>query len=325
MTADPPEIVPSAASSDGPATIFVSDASAEADRLSTALRSRGYAVVDVPLSLLLARVAVQRAALILLDIDAEGALDVIERLRDLLGTATPDLFLLGDPNKALPDPRAAQKREDKNFFARPVDVLSLTARVEAVVGSQLSLTQSFRAPLPSTPSSAPSSEPRPVSSKPPFERTQVQPPSRPSLLPDRAGSVQPVVPVMSTFPESWSDRAPPQSQGPIAHSLESGPWKVPLGLARIPTASLSPEIEALLQGAEARISQDPAPSSQPPTPDEEVEAVLPAEVLAALDEPIDGDEEDGDSGSGSGSPTPGKSTTGSRDRTTGHDFGPHWT
>ena len=63
--------------------IFVSDASAEAERLTTALRARGYSVVDVPLSLLVGRVAVQRPSLILCDVDADGALEKLRLAVDL--------------------------------------------------------------------------------------------------------------------------------------------------------------------------------------------------------------------------------------------------
>ena len=39
-------------------TVFVSDPSAEAERVAQTLRAAGYTVVDVPLSMLIARVAV---------------------------------------------------------------------------------------------------------------------------------------------------------------------------------------------------------------------------------------------------------------------------
>ncbi|HWL84710.1 MAG TPA: hypothetical protein VNO21_02850, partial [Polyangiaceae bacterium] len=52
------------------ATVFVSDPSVEAERISQALRNDGYAVVDVPLSMLVARVAVQRPRVVLVDADA---------------------------------------------------------------------------------------------------------------------------------------------------------------------------------------------------------------------------------------------------------------
>src|SRR5262245_43952787 len=67
-------------SSDVGALIFVSDASAEAERLISALRARGYQVVDVPLGLLVNRVSVQRPALILCDADAPGAVESVERI-----------------------------------------------------------------------------------------------------------------------------------------------------------------------------------------------------------------------------------------------------
>jgi hypothetical protein len=82
---DPPDLESPEQPVEGPATIFVSDPSAEADRLSTALRGKGYNVIDVPLSLLVARVAVQMPALILLDVDAEGALDEVIRVRAIPG------------------------------------------------------------------------------------------------------------------------------------------------------------------------------------------------------------------------------------------------
>ena len=96
MVPDPPagsETGSSAGSSSGSssevgALIFVSDASAEAERLISALRTRGYQVVDVPLGLLVNRVSVQRPALILCDADAPGAVESVERIhRDFRITA----------------------------------------------------------------------------------------------------------------------------------------------------------------------------------------------------------------------------------------------
>src|SRR5580658_5040738 len=49
------------------ATVFVSDPTAEAERVARELRAAGYAVVDVPLSMLVARVAVQHPRIILVD------------------------------------------------------------------------------------------------------------------------------------------------------------------------------------------------------------------------------------------------------------------
>lgn len=63
--------------------VFVCDESAEADRFSDLLRARGRAVVDLPLAWLVARIAVQRPALVVLDIDADGAFSALSQLRGL--------------------------------------------------------------------------------------------------------------------------------------------------------------------------------------------------------------------------------------------------
>src|SRR5262245_28892308 len=72
--------------------IFASDASAEGAGLTGALRGRGYVVVDVPLGLLVRRVAVQRPALILCDVDAAGALEATSQLRGLPGGNRVDVL-----------------------------------------------------------------------------------------------------------------------------------------------------------------------------------------------------------------------------------------
>jgi hypothetical protein len=64
----------------------------------------------------------------------------------------------------------------------------------------------------------------------------------------------------------------------------------------VPHARLSPELEQLLGRAEQRMRQV-APGTtlaERLSPEDEVEAVLPAELLAALDEPLEIDDEDGE-------------------------------
>jgi hypothetical protein len=86
--------------------------------------------------------------------------------------------------------------------------------------------------------------------------------------------------------------APPLA--PVDVSLAAG------DAASLPLPSLSPEIEGLLRAAEERSKQEPGSSGRrggsPPSPEEEVDAVLPADLLEALDEPLDdSDDFDGDS------------------------------
>jgi len=82
---DPPTGSDPGSSPEAASLIFVSDASAEAERLMTMLRGRGYGVVDVPLTLLLSRASVQRPSIILCDADTAQAIETIKRLHEVQG------------------------------------------------------------------------------------------------------------------------------------------------------------------------------------------------------------------------------------------------
>jgi hypothetical protein len=92
---------------------------------------------------------------------------------------------------------------------------------------------------------------------------------------------------------------------------------------QIPQSQMSSELQSLLASAEMRV-RDVSASSHPPhrlTPEAEVDAVLPTEILAALEEPLDDDDElDPDeprSGTGSESSRLRTGVPGSRGGTTG--------
>src|SRR5271166_5894356 len=117
-----------------PVTVFVSDPTAEAERIAQALRGAGYVVVDVPLSMLVARVAVQRPRVILVDADGEGALDVIERMRELPDADAIDVLFVAKPGGAIGSQEEALAHEGSGLFVRPVDVPALVRKVEALTG-----------------------------------------------------------------------------------------------------------------------------------------------------------------------------------------------
>ncbi|MET0594985.1 MAG: DUF4388 domain-containing protein [Polyangiaceae bacterium] len=277
MSVYPPDLDPSEQQGDTPPTIFVSDPSAEADRLSAALHGEGYSVIDGPLSLLVARVAVQTPSLILLDIDAEGALDIVARLRELPGAQGIDVLFLGDAGRTLSDSADALRHEGSGFLARPVDVQALLRKIASLVGAK----RDGDDPASSGSSMRPNSEHR---SLPP---------------PIRSGR--------SPLPQTWSDGAAALAGADDA--LEPSYGAPASGPPRLPLPALSSEIERLLQRAEERSGQDVGPGSlipavEPPSPDQEVDAVLPSEVLAALDEPLDEMDDDLESDSGLGTSVP---------------------
>ncbi|HWZ91363.1 MAG TPA: hypothetical protein VNW92_21020, partial [Polyangiaceae bacterium] len=131
-------------SEEGGTLIFVSDASAEAERLTTSLRGRGYPVIDVPLGLLVGRVTVQRPALILCDADAAAALDTIQRVRELPGGNRIDVLFLGEPGKTVDEHAGALQQEASGVFVRPVDEHILQRKVEALIGPPSSRGESMR-------------------------------------------------------------------------------------------------------------------------------------------------------------------------------------
>src|SRR6186997_1843465 len=112
----------------------MSDASAEADRLSAALRARGYAVVDVPLGLLAGRAAVQRPAAVICDADAPGTLETLRRMQAAAGGRTIEVVLVGESAGASEPGRGELEAESSGLFTRPVSVDDLVSKLEHLIG-----------------------------------------------------------------------------------------------------------------------------------------------------------------------------------------------
>ncbi|HEY2517620.1 MAG TPA: hypothetical protein VGI39_42415, partial [Polyangiaceae bacterium] len=248
-------------------TVFVSDPSAEAERLAQALRAAGYVVVDVPLSFLLPRVAVQRPRVIVVDGDADGAMEATARIRELSENETIDFIYLGKAGELRAPEHQAALAVASGFFTRPCDIAALVRKVDSLTGGATRLPPRPTTPPPSLPASRPPSRP---------------PSAHPSLPP--ASMRSPDLRGVRNTP-------PPRTAlgGYLGAAIDpSQPRKTPSAQA----APLSNELEALLVEAEQRIGGQLAHESMLPTPEEEIEAVLPAEVLASLDDPLEEDDED---------------------------------
>ena len=312
-------------------TIFVSDPTVEAARIEWALRARGYVVIDVPLAMLVGRAAVQRPHLVLLDVDAPGALDVAARMRSLPGAGGVHLIYAGHAGQTFGNARDALAHEGSGFFARPIDIEALIEKIGALLGVADDAPDE---PVGSDPRSTPPSSP----SVPPSSRVPTAPPRRssrpppppslrapPSPLPPRPLPIPPGGPI-SLLPPSTQSRAPGEME-PLADEASAASSDKRGWTAKAAETRLSPDLEKLLRDAEARVA---GPTSQrlPESgmssdedvlsPEDEVEAVLPAEILASLDEPLDigVDDEEGSSGD-TGTPRGGTTGGGVRVRTTG--------
>jgi len=249
------------------ATVFVSDPSAEAEHVAQLLRGAGYHVVDVPLSILAARVVAQTPGVILIDADASGAAETVAKIREAPGGASIDVLFLGHRPVGGAEADEAIAGGASGFFERPVDPSLLVQKIAALTGGPASSVPGGGG----HPRSLPSPEaPAPPWTGSPFERRSPVPTS---VAPGSA---------------PLSGRAPHSSGPPRESPLSARPSRPSISIQ----TSLSPELEALLADAELRIGSLMAHEALPPTPEEEIEAVLPAALLAALDEPLEEDEED---------------------------------
>lgn len=218
-------------------TLFVTDPTAEVARVSSALLARGYAVVDVPLSMLISRVSAQLPALIFVDADAQGAIEIVQQLRAAPGGSEVEVLFFGEQGKTLVDTTDAVLAGASGFLARPLDLALVLRKVQALV------------PLEPFSSDAPVIS----SSGRPSRRVASIPP--PSLPPSRRSQTTPL-------DTSWST-----------------------GDA-VAVPRLSEELEGILRSAELRVDGAGPRASEPPSPEDEVNAVLPPTLLEALEEPL---------------------------------------
>lgn len=279
---------------DGP-IVFVSDPTAEAERVARALRAGGYTVVDVPLSMLVARVAVQHPGVVLVDADSHGALDVVSRMRELPQADDVHVVFIAAPGGTISTLEEALAHEGSGLWLRPIDVGALVRQVESLSGGA-STHESDRGRS-STP---PPSIVNPASGK--ASSPGSRPPANPRGTPFSAGFSETV---------SFSEPPMPASRIPAPKAMTLAP-------------PVSAELQRLLTDAEKRV-EIPADEDVSPSPEQEIEAVLPADLLAALDEPLDDDDEaDAELPRPATSLAPGtreRTTDGGASRTTGASTG----
>jgi hypothetical protein len=203
---------------------------------------------------------------VLLDADGAGALDVAARVREIPGQDEIHVLYLGRPGGALPTPEDAFARAGSGLFLRPVDVGGLVDRVCALLGAPRSAAidalPALVVPAGLEPRSSPGAQGAPRSLPPASMR---------------AGFAE--APALSA----------------IAAQVDGVGTRKLAGIA----PPLSSELQQILAEAEQRI-QLPAGgeaallalTAPAPSPEEEIEAVLPEELLASLDAAIDEDDDE---------------------------------
>ncbi len=238
----------------------------------------------------------QRPCVLLIDADAAGALDAVAEMRDALPGADDVhvLFLCAsDPGPTVSSAHDTGHRQRSGVFVRPIQMGALLSHV-ATLWDRLPNVAGDGEPT-TPPSGAPTT--------PQLARMAGTPPSLPPPSMRSASG-------FGTTPDAaLPSRMPNAREASAAPSL--GPTR------RFSPVEVSPELRALLADAEEGIKDPGEYVPSVPSPEEEIESVLPAELLAALDEPIEGEdaEEDGASGfrAEASSQAPERTSTGERD------------
>ncbi len=229
--------------------------------IAAALRERGFVVTEAPLHVLGARALAEAPRVILADVDGPGALDAIERARE---SSAAELVCVGDPVRAA---ELGAHREDGRAFTRPLDVEALVIAVLAL--AEPALDEGVRETVPPG-ASSPHLARR---TSPPLHRSESEPP--PSLYPGMTAPLDAAV---------------------ILPSLDEAQGVV--GLAPI---ELSPELLQILDAAEERVrAMGEHHVSSVPSPDAELDLLLPPDLLASLEEPLDPEDDGSASGASTG-------------------------
>jgi hypothetical protein len=245
--------------------VLVADPSAEGESIASALRAHGFVVMDAPIALLEARIVGESPKALVIDLDQAGAYDALERVRELSALSEMQLLCVGESSRAAELGVMSCARA----FTRPVDIDRLVAEVA-----------SFATP------SRDNHPARGTTPPPSFaSRRETGPPA----------------------PAELEAEGTPVSDYPAAIGADAAILSVSeeqLGNAKVIQTEFSPELERILSAAAQRVSAEAAPSIPPASVEDEVDLLLSPELLAALDEPIDPEEEDQGTGSGLGTGVP---------------------
>lgn len=240
--------------SEGESAIYVTHEASRLASIAIALRDRGFDVVDVPAVALADRALLQKPAAIVVDAAQPGTQDALDRIEAESGHPIP-VVIVGTGSADAP---STLRAEGRPFFASAAPVDAIVAELERLCSGARSRHSTEAPPL---------LDSMPAMAGPDLVGSLLPVPS-PSGLPS-------VAPQSSSAPPGAASLTPSSDPSVWMHGPLAGP------------TSMSAALERLLAEAEQRIMAEHVSSSDIPSPDEEVDGLLPPDVLAALDEPLE--------------------------------------
>lgn len=260
------------------------------ETIATSLRQSDCIVTTVDPSVLKNRVAEERPSAVIVNITTKAARESALSLSDAVpGTGTAVVIVAREED----DVDQLQAFVSR-VFIQPIDEEVITSHVLSIDSHRGS--QTAAPPAPSSPPETiglfdVEAEQLMMGDLPPVPMLSY-PPGQVSRPPDSSSA-----PPASGWPASVPN---PHGPGLLNHAAFAGP------------TSLSGELEKLLSDAERRVIAEEGSISDVPSPEAEVNAILPPEVLAALDDPLEvSEDEDGSEGSDAHTPV-GRGTTGTQ-------------
>ena len=211
--------------------MFVSDTTAEGERLGAVLRARGYSVVDVPTDQLAERASGSLPSLVICDVEAPGAKDALLTMLGVPDSSEIALVVVGESDQSIRSAVDLVGMGVADSFARPLDVAAMLRRAEALVGAPSSLPggslmppaarSSRHGPASGTgmppPSRRMSSRPAPAEAPPPPPRVPSNAPEPASAPGKERLSLGP--PDSFSLPPVVDSSAPPD---PLSHPASGG-------------------------------------------------------------------------------------------------------
>ncbi len=255
------------------------------------LASHHWVVVGAPVESLERTVMRERANAVVIDIETGGIFEAIQRVRKLgAPAAAAPVALVGPPELSALAQDFLQKNGPGLFAPRPVAAADLAAKLRALWetegqsrrGSAPNVAPAKVTPVPGNPLRGPTTTMPRRASPMPFA---TQSPARASAPVVSSGNVPPSISSVVAAPSLYSTH--PAAEGPLAQAASPSLRPGSLPPTALTPPSLAAPLTSLLRAAIAEAGGNPAAFDLPADTNDELDDLVPPELLEPLDTPFE--------------------------------------